>query len=138
MPCIDPVNAVVIVPELGDPSRSESTAGAAVSAALVWMLTSVNLAFCPSTALPALAVLGLAFVSFSAVVSLTVRKFSGAAMLSMMTAVVAWFLSAAFGVDQSVGGLLAADRGWLVMGAYAVVFAAVAWLVYRRRLGGGR
>lgn len=145
------------------------SAGAAVNAALVWMLAGVNLASCMRTVLPVLAVLGLAFVSFSAVVSLTVRKFSGAAMLSMVTAVVAWFLSgattsvkyatgalldvalalpssyglsqiraAAFGVDQSVGGLLAADRGWLVMGAYAVVLAAAAWLVYRRRLGGGR
>lgn len=145
------------------------SAGAAVNAALVWMLAGVNLASCMRTVLPVLAVLGLAFVSFSAVVSLTVRKFSGAAMLSMVTAVVAWFLSgattsvkyatgalldvalalpssyglsqiraAAFGVDQSVGGLLVADRGWLVMGAYAVVLAAAAWLVYRRRLGGGR
>lgn len=144
-------------------------AGAAVSAALVWMLAGVNLASCMRTVLPVLAVLGLAFVSFSAVVSLTVRKFSGAAMLSMVTAVVAWFLSgattsvkyatgalldvalalpssyglsqiraAAFGVDQSVGGLLASDRGWLVMGAYAVVFVALAWLVYRKHLGGGR
>ena len=145
------------------------SAGAAVNAALVWMLAGVNLASCMRTVLPVLAVLGLAFVSFSAVVSLTVRKFSGAAMLSMVTAVVAWFLSgattsvkyatgalldvalalpssyglsqiraAAFGVDQSVGGLLAADRGWLVMGAYAVAFATVAWFVYRKRLGGGR
>lgn len=145
------------------------SAGAAVNAVLVWMLTGVNLASCAITAVPVLSVLGLAFVSFSAVVSLTVRKFSGAAMLSMVTAVVAWFLSGAttsvkyatgalldvalalpssyglsqiraeaFGIDQSVGGLLAADRGWLVMGAYAVAFATVAWFVYRKRLGGGR
>ena len=145
------------------------SAGAAANAALVWMLTGVNLASCAITVLPVLAVLGLAFVSFSAVVSLTARKFSGAAMLSMVTAVAAWFLSgattsvkyatgalldvalalpsgyglsqiraAAFGVDQSVGGLLAADRGWLVMGAYAVAFVTVAWFVYRKRLGGGR
>lgn len=144
-------------------------AGAAVSAVLVWMLAGVNLASCALEILPALVTLGLAFVSFSAMVSLTVRKFSGAAMLSMVTAVVAWFLSgattsvkyatgalldvalalpssyglsqiraAAFGVDQSVGGLLAAGRGWLVMGAYAIVLAAVAWLAYRRRLGGSR
>lgn len=58
------------------------SAGAAVNAALVWMLAGVNLASCMRTVLPVLAVLGLAFVSFSAVVSLTVRKFSGAAMLS--------------------------------------------------------
>lgn len=144
-------------------------AGAAVSAVLVWMLTGVNLASCTLTTLPVLTVLGVAFVSFSAIVSLTVRKFSGAAMLSMVTAVVVWFLSgattsvkyatgtlldvaltlpssyglsqiraAAFGVDQSVGGLLAADRGWLIMGIYAVVFVVVAWFVYRKRLGGGR
>ena len=106
--------------------------------------------------------------TFAAIVSLTVRKFSGAAMLSMVTAVVAWFLSGAttsvkyatgalldvalalpssyglsqiraavFNVDQSVGGLLATDKGWLVMGAYAVVLAVAAWAVYRKRLGGG-
>ena len=42
-----------------------------------------------------------------------------------------------FNVDQSVGGLLAVDKGWLVMGAYAVVLAVAAWAVYRKRLGGG-
>ena len=112
--------------------------------------------------------LGVAFVSFSAIVSLTVRKFSGAAMLSMVTAVVAWFLSGAttsvkyatgalldvalalpssyglsqiraavFSVDQSVGGLLATGKGWIVMTVYAVVLATAAWLIYRKRMGGG-
>lgn len=142
--------------------------GAGVNALLILLLTGVNLANCLLAILPVLLVLGVAFISFAAIVSLTVRKFSGAAMLSMVTAVVAWFLSGAttsvkyatgvlldvalalpssyglsqiraavFGVDQSVGGLLAADKGWLVMGAYAVVLATVAWLIYRKRLGGG-
>ena len=142
--------------------------GAAVNALLVWLLTGVNLTRGLSTTLPVLLTLGVAFVSFAAIVSLTVRTFSGAAMLSMVTAVVAWFLSgattsvkyasgalldvalalpssyglsqiraAAFGVDQSVGGLLAPGKGWLVMGAYAVVLAVAAWAVYRKRLGGG-
>ena len=142
--------------------------GATVNALLVWLLTGVNLTRGLPTTLPVLLVLGVAFVSFAAIVSLTVRTFSGAAMLSMVTAVVAWFLSgattsvkyasgalldvalalpssyglsqiraAAFGVDQSVGGLLAPGKGWLVMGAYAVVLAVAAWAVYRKRLGGG-
>ena len=141
--------------------------GAAVNALLVWLLTGVNLMRDLLTTLPVLLTLGVAFVSFAAIVSLTVRTFSGAAMLSMVTAVVAWFLSgattsvkyasgalldvalalpssyglsqiraAAFGVDQSVGGLLAPGKGWLVMGAYAVVLAVAAWAVYRKRLGG--
>lgn len=144
------------------------TVGAAVNALLVWLLTGVNLTRGLSTTLPVLLTLGVAFVSFAAIVSHTVRTFSGAAMLSMVTAVVAWFLSgattsvkyasgalldvalalpssyglsqiraAAFGVDQSVGGLLAPGKGWLVMGAYAVVLAVAAWAVYRKRLGGG-
>lgn len=142
--------------------------GATVNALLVWLLTGVNLTRGLPTTLPVLLVLGVAFVSFAAIVSLTVRTFSGAAMLSMVTAVVAWFLSgattsvkyasgalldvalalpssyglsqiraAAFGVDQSVGGLLAAGKGWLVMGACAIVLAVAAWTVYRKRLGGG-
>ncbi len=142
--------------------------GATVNALLVWLLTGVNLTRGLPTTLPVLLTLGVAFVSFAAIVSLTVRTFSGAAMLSMVTAVVAWFLSgattsvkyasgalldvalalpssyglsqiraAAFGVDQSVGGLLAPGKGWLVMGAYAVVLAVAAWAVYRKRLGGG-
>ena len=45
--------------------------------------------------------------------------------------------AAVFGVDQSVGGLLAADKGWFVMGIYAVGLVAAAWFIYRRRLGGG-
>ncbi len=144
------------------------TVGAAVNALLVWLLTGVNLTCGLSTTLPVLLTLGVAFVSFAAIVSLIVRTFSGAAMLSMVAAVVAWFLSgattsvkyasgtlldvalalpssyglsqiraAAFGVDQSVGGLLAPGKGWLVMGAYAVVLAVAAWAVYRKRLGGG-
>lgn len=143
--------------------------GAVVNALLVWLLTGVNLACGLMATLPVLLVLGVAFVSFSAIVSLTVRKFSGAAMLSMVTAVVAWFLSGAttsvkyatgtlldvalalpssyglsqiraavFGVDQSVGGLLAIDKGWLVMSAYAIVLVIAAWVVYRKRLGGER
>lgn len=47
-------------------------------------------------------------------------------------------VAAAFGVGQSIGGLLAAGKGWLVMGMYAVVFVTVAGLVYRKRLDGGR
>lgn len=142
--------------------------GAGVNALLILLLTGVNLANCLLAILPVLLVLGVAFISFAAIVSLTVRKFSGAAMLSMVTAVVAWFLSGAttsvkyatgvlldvalalpssyglsqiraavFSVDQSVGGLLAAGKGWLVMGTYAIVLATVAWFVYRKRLGGG-
>ena len=39
-----------------------------------------------------------------------------------------------FGVDQSVGGMLAFGKGWAVMGAYAAVLLTAAYLLYRRRL----
>ena len=65
--------------------------GAAVNALLVWLLTGVNLACGILAILPVL----------------TVRKFSGAAMLSMVTAVVAWFLSGATtSVKYATGALL--------------------------------
>ena len=33
--------------------------------------------------------------------------------------------------------LLAVDKGWLVMSAYALVLVVAAWFVYRKRLGVG-
>ncbi len=140
-------------------------AGALVNAAIAWPLADVNLFAHLARLLPVLAVLGLAFVSFAALASLTVRRFSGAAILAMVSAVVIWFLSGAttsvkyaegalldvalalpstyglsqmreivFGVDQSVGGMLAFGKGWAVMGAYAAVLLTAAYLLYRRRL----
>lgn len=139
--------------------------GAGINAVLTWLLTGVNLAPHTLEILPPLLVTGLAFVSFAALISTMVSKFSGAAMLSMISAVVLWFLSgattsvkyatgtllgialslpssyglsqiraAAFDVDQSVGGLLAVDKGWLIMGTYAIVFTIAAYLIYHKRL----
>ena len=48
--------------------------GAAVNALLIWLLTGVNLACGLLAILPILLVLGIAFVSFAAIVSLTVRR----------------------------------------------------------------
>lgn len=139
--------------------------GAAINAVLIWLLTGVNLAPHTLKILPPLLVTGIAFVSFAALISTLVSKFSGAAMLSMISAMVLWFLSgattsvkyatgtllgialslpssyglsqiraAAFEVDQSVGGLLAVDKGWLIMGTYAVVLTIAAYLIYHKRL----
>lgn len=139
--------------------------GAAVNAVLLWVVAGVNVAGHLAAILPLLLVLGVAFVSLSALISLLIEKFSGAAMLSMISAVVIWFLSGAttsvkyatgplldaalalpssyglsqirasiFGVDQSVGGLLGAGKGWAVMLGYAVVLLLAAYMAYRRRL----
>ncbi|XCB29708.1 ABC transporter permease [Arcanobacterium hippocoleae] len=138
---------------------------AAVNAALLWLLTSVNLADHALRLLPILFILGLAFISYAVLISMLVNKFSGAAMLAMISAVVIWFLSGAttsvtyasgallnialalpssyglaqiraiiFNVDQSAGGLLNIEKGWLVMTAYALILTITAYGVYRRKL----
>ncbi|MGV4301217.1 ABC transporter permease [Trueperella pyogenes] len=138
---------------------------ASFNALLVWLMTGVNIAPHSLELLPIMAVLGIAFVSFAALVSTLVNKFSGAAMLAMISAVVAWFLSGGttsvkyatgylldvalalpssyglsqiraivFDVDQSMGGLLAINRGWALMCGYAIILVGVAYAVYRRKL----
>ncbi|AZR02882.1 ABC transporter permease [Trueperella pyogenes] len=138
---------------------------ASFNALLVWLMTGVNIAPHSFELLPIMAVLGIAFVSFAALVSTLVNKFSGAAMLTMISAVVAWFLSGGttsvkyatgylldvalalpssyglsqiraivFDVDQSVGGLLAINRGWALMCGYVIILVGIAYAVYRRKL----
>ncbi|AKK11115.1 ABC transporter permease [Corynebacterium uterequi] len=68
---------------------------AVVNALLTWALTSVNILRHSLEIAGPLLVTALAFVSFAALVSLLVPKFSGAAMLSMVATVVIWFLSGA-------------------------------------------
>ena len=81
--------------------------GAAVNAVLIWLLTGVNLAAPTLHLLPPMLTMGVAFVSFAALISMLVKKFSGAAMLSMVSAVVIWFLSGATtSVKYATGGLL--------------------------------
>lgn len=79
---------------------------AAVNGILVYTLTGMNLALhLPQLLLPML-VLGLTYVFFAAAVALLVGSFSGAAVFTMATTVVLWFLSGATAQIKYATGLL--------------------------------
>lgn len=79
---------------------------AAVNGALVYALTGLNLALhLPQLILPML-VLGLTYVFLAAAVALLVGSFSGAAVFTMATTVVLWFLSGATAQIKYATGLL--------------------------------
>lgn len=138
---------------------------ASINGILIFLLTGVNLALCIPALFAPLMCLGITFVSFAAIISLTIESFSGAAVLSMVTAVVIWFLSgattsvkyatgfllslalvlpssyglsqiraAAFGVEQSVGGMLGIEKGWFMMVTYMIILSIVAIVLYQKRL----
>lgn len=141
------------------------TITASINAVLVYALTGINLAgFLPGMIFPVL-ILGITYVFFAEIIALLVNSFSGAAVFSMATTVVLWFLSGAtasikystgllrsialaipntyglshirgivFNMDPSVGGILGARQGYLIMLAYAFISMVLAFYVYRKKL----
>ncbi len=141
------------------------TITALVNAALVYVISGVNIAAFLPGIFPPLLVLGVTYVFFAEIVALLSNSFSGAAVFTMASTVVLWFLSGAtasikystgilraialaipntyglsrirgeiFAMDPSVGGILGAEAGWLIMAAYALAAALIAFRVYRKKL----
>lgn len=141
------------------------TITALVNAALAYVISGVNIAAFLPGIIPTLLVLGVTYVFFAEIVALLSNSFSGAAVFTMASTVVLWFLSGAtasikystgilraialaipntyglsrirgeiFAMDPSVGGILGAEAGWLIMAAYALAAAFIAFRVYRKKL----
>ena len=141
------------------------TITALVNAALVYVISGVNIAAFLPGIFPPLLVLGVTYVFFAEIVALLSNSYSGAAVFTMASTVVLWFLSGAtasikystgilraialaipntyglsrirgeiFAMDPSVGGILGAEAGWLIMAAYALAAAFIAFRVYRKKL----
>lgn len=141
------------------------TITALVNAALAYFISGVNIAAFLPGIIPPLLVLGVTYVFFAEIAALLSDSFSGAAVFTMASTVVLWFLSGAtasikystgilraialaipntyglsrirgeiFAMDPSVGGILGAEAGWLIMAAYALAAAFIAFRVYRKKL----
>ena len=141
------------------------TITALVNAALAYVISGVNIAAFLPGIIPTLLVLGVTYVFFAEIAALLSNSFSGAAVFTMASTVVLWFLSGAtasikystgilraialaipntyglsrirgeiFAMDPSVGGILGAEAGWLIMAAYALAAALIAFRVYRKKL----
>lgn len=141
------------------------TITALVNAALAYFISGVNIAAFLPGIIPPLLVLGVTYVFFAEIAALLSDSFSGAAVFTMASTVVLWFLSGAtasikystgilraialaipntyglsrirgeiFAMDPSVGGILGAEAGWLIMAAYALAAALIAFRVYRKKL----
>lgn len=141
------------------------TITALVNAALAYVISGVNIAAFLPGIIPTLLVLGVTYVFFAEIAALLSDSFSGAAVFTMASTVVLWFLSGAtasikystgilraialaipntyglsrirgeiFAMDPSVGGILGAEAGWLIMAAYALAAALIALRVYRKKL----
>ena len=141
------------------------TITALVNAALAYVISGVNIAAFLPGIIPTLLVLGVTYVFFAEIAALLSDSFSGAAVFTMASTVVLWFLSGAtasikystgilraialaipntyglsrirgeiFAMDPSVGGILGAEAGWLIMAAYALAAAFIAFRVYRKKL----
>lgn len=141
------------------------TITALVNAALAYFISGVNIAAFLPGIIPTLLVLGVTYVFFAEIAALLSDSFSGAAVFTMASTVVLWFLSGAtasirystgilraialaipntyglsrirgeiFAMDPSVGGILGAEAGWLIMAAYALAAALIAFRVYRKKL----
>jgi len=84
------------------------TITAAINAALIWLLTGINLAlFIPGMIAPLL-VLGITYVFFAEIVALLVDSFSGAAVFTVATTIILWFLSGATASIKYSTGILKA------------------------------
>jgi ABC-2 type transport system permease protein len=84
------------------------TITAGINAVFIWLLTGINLAeFIPGMIAPLL-VLGVTYVFFAEIVALLVNSFSGAAVFTMATTVILWFLSGATASIKYSTGILKA------------------------------
>ncbi len=84
------------------------TITAAINAVFIWLLTGINLAlFIPGMIAPLL-VLGIIYVFFAVIVVLLVGSFSGAAVFTMATTIILWFLSGATASIKYATGILKA------------------------------
>jgi ABC-2 type transport system permease protein len=79
---------------------------AAVNGIFVWLFTGINLApFVPGMIAPLL-VLGVTYVLFAEIIALRVGSFSGAAVFTMATTIILWFLSGATASIKYSTGIL--------------------------------
>lgn len=82
------------------------TIAATINAFFIWLLTGINLAlFIPGMILPLL-VLGVTYIFFAEIIALLVNSFSGAAVFTMASAVILWFLSGATASIKYATGIL--------------------------------
>ena len=82
------------------------TITASINAVLVYFITGINLAaFLPGMILPLL-ILGMTYVFFAEIIALLANSFSGAAVFTMATTVVLWFLSGATASIKYSTGIL--------------------------------
>ena len=82
------------------------TITASINAVLVYFITGINLAaFLPGMILPLL-ILGMTYVFFAEIIALLADSFSGAAVFTMATTVVLWFLSGATASIKYSTGIL--------------------------------
>jgi ABC-2 type transport system permease protein len=81
---------------------------ASINAVLVYALTGINLAIFLTGMILPLLVLGITYVFFAEIVALLVNSFSGAAVFTMATTVVLWFLSGATASIKYSTGILRA------------------------------
>lgn len=138
---------------------------AGINAVLIYALTGIHLGPFLSKMLLPLLVLGVTYIFFAEIIALLVNSFGGAAVFTMATTVVLWFLSGAtasikystgilrsialmipntyglsqirgvvFHMDPSVGGILSAGAGYLILFAYAFAAMVLAFWVYRKKL----
>jgi ABC-2 type transport system permease protein len=78
----------------------------AINAVFIWLLAGVSLApYIPGIIAPLL-VLGVTYVFFAEVIALQVDSFSGAAVFTMASAVILWFLSGATASIKYATGIL--------------------------------
>ncbi|HBF0312730.1 TPA: ABC transporter permease [Clostridioides difficile] len=77
-----------------------------INAILVYALTGINLAIFLSGIILPLLVLGITYVFFAEIIALLVNSFSGAAVFTMATTVVLWFLSGATASIKYSTGIL--------------------------------
>lgn len=82
------------------------TITAAINAIFVRLLTGINLAAFVSGIVASMITLGIIYIAFAVIIALMVDSFSGAAVFTMATTVILWFLSGATGSIKYTTGIL--------------------------------